>query len=85
MKKKTFDDEILNVIGKLYAEERVIVPAIHTTFLVRWLDIHKEGLSEKKRTKLIKKYPLSSKYFLIDSPELNFKNKTSLQQKNQFC
>lgn len=68
---KTLSGDILNVIGKRLADERVQAPPIHTDFVVRWTDILKLGLPAEERDSLIKKYPPPSNCVFLDPPKLN--------------
>ncbi|XP_024877335.1 uncharacterized protein LOC112458126 [Temnothorax curvispinosus] len=74
------DEEILDVIGKRVAEDRVLAPAIPKSIAVRLEDILKKGLPKEEREKLIKEHAPPKNCVLIDPPKLNEEVKVSIAE-----
>ena len=70
-KEKDLSDDILNIIGNRLAEKRVLAPAIHSDFAVRWSEILNLGLPTDEREALIKKYSPPENCTFLDPPKLN--------------
>ncbi|XP_071639730.1 uncharacterized protein [Temnothorax longispinosus] len=65
------DKDVLDVIGKRFAEERTLAEPLHSDVVVRWEEILKLGLPTEEQAELLKKYPPPSNCTRIDPPKLN--------------
>lgn len=72
------DLDILEVIGKRVADDRVLAPAIPKSIAVRLEDIIKKGLPKEEKEKLIKEHAPPKNCTLIDPPKLNEEIKVSV-------
>lgn len=74
------NEEILEIIGKRVAEDRLLAPAIPISMAVRIEDILKKGLPKEEREKLIKEHAPPKNCVLIDPPKLNEEVKVSIME-----
>lgn len=74
------DLDILEVIGKRVADDRVLAPAIPKSIAVRLEDIIKKGLPKEEKEKLIKEHAPPKNCVLIDPPKLNEEIKVSVAE-----
>ncbi|XP_043271177.1 uncharacterized protein [Venturia canescens] len=74
------DPEILEILGRRFAEDRVLAAAIPTELVIRWEEILKRGLPTEERVSLIKKYPPPSNCIIIDPPRVNPEVQASLHE-----
>ena len=68
---KNLGGDVLSVIGKRLAEERVLAPPMYADFVIRWTDILNMGLPIEERDSLSKKYPPPLNCTFLDPPKLN--------------
>ncbi|XP_077268734.1 uncharacterized protein LOC143900870 [Temnothorax americanus] len=74
------DKDVLDVIGKRFAEERTLAEPLHSDVVARWEEILKLGLPTEEQAELLKKYPPPSNCTRIDPPKLNPEVKACLQE-----
>ncbi|KAL7299205.1 hypothetical protein TKK_0007801 [Trichogramma kaykai] len=74
------DQDFLNAIGKRLNQERVFAAPLREEIVSRWKDVIDEGLPDKEKEDIMKKYNLPENCKFSDPPKINTEIKTVVPQ-----